>query len=182
MGEKLMLVIERSPITMAARAVPVFTQDELVRRWVSGGEPHPPFPTRAEIIVYAQRQVVELTRIPYGWDGGTGRPVDTTIANLAVSLIGAVTRSDGLATPQFSPLPDGGVSITWLVNGDRLTIEFEDGELMFRACWGDGKDAFDYDFAPGDTTLSGRLEAALDDSRTFLEKISAGIQHQLISR
>lgn len=169
---------------MGPRTVPEFTQDAEIRWWAGGAGPRISYPTHSEVIVYAQSEVAKLTRLPRGWDGAEGRAVHTAVANLAVTVIRAVSRGDGLATPQFSPLPDGGLNIVWLVNGDELTIAFDDGELTFRGYWADGREAFDYQLAASESPTSGqrRLAAALDDSRIFLEKISAGVRHQLISR
>lgn len=177
-----MPVIEQSPITTEPRRVPAFTQDASVRWWAGGSELHVAYPTQAEVIVYAQREMAKLTRLPRGWDGGNGIAVPTTVANLALTLIKAVTQADGLATPQFSPLPDGGLNIVWLVDGDELTIAFDEGELSFRGYWADGREAFDHQLSATEKPSSAarRLSAALDDSRIFLEKISVGVQHQLI--
>ncbi|MDP7739362.1 hypothetical protein [Mycobacterium paragordonae] len=180
-----MPVIEQSPITSAPRTVPTFIQDADTRWWAARpGQPQVSYPTRSEVIVYAQSELAKLTRLPRGWDGARGRAVHTAVANLAVSLIKAIAQADGLATPQFSPLPDGGLNVVWLVDGDQLTIAFEDGELAFRGYWADGREAFDHELAVSKGPTDGQrlLGVALDDSRIFLEKISAGVQHQLIPR
>lgn len=91
-----------------------------------------------------------------------------------------MTTHDGLATPQFSPLPDGGLYITWLVGGDRLTINLDPDEISIRGAWRDGHEAFRFDAGFG-TFLPSELESAIDDARSFLLKISTRVQHQLLT-
>ncbi|WP_370066819.1 hypothetical protein [Mycobacterium sp. MAA66] len=80
-----------------------------------------------------------------------------------------------MATPQFSPLPDGGVVITWLVDGDDLTITVDTDEVSVVGTWEGGREAFGYDLIE----RPGLLLSAIDESRVFLDKISANVRHQL---
>lgn len=181
-----MLVIEQSPITTAHRQIPAFTQDPAIRWWageVGAQGTHALYPAHDAVIIHAQSELAKLTRLPRGWDGRDGHALRTIVADSALTLIRLIVRADGLATPQFSPLPCGGVNIVWLVAGDQLTIAFEDGELSFYGLWASGQEAFDYQLASviADPILGKEhLRAAVTESREFLEKISTGIQHQLI--
>jgi hypothetical protein len=95
-----------------------------------------------------------------------------------MALVDLVTTDDGLATPQFSPLPNGGVYITWLVGGNRLTINLEPWGMSIRGIWSEGHEAFD--FAPErEGFLQSELESAINEARGFLLKISTRVQHQL---
>jgi hypothetical protein len=99
---------------------------------------------------------------------------------MALFLVDLVATDDGLATPQFSPLPDGGVYVTWLVAGARLTINLDPYGVSIRGVWGDGHEAFR--FEPDHATfLQSELEAAIDDARSFLLKISTRVRHQLLT-
>jgi hypothetical protein len=95
-------------------------------------------------------------------------------------LVDLVTADDGLATPQFSPLPDGGLCITWLVGGDRLVVSLDPYGISIRGMCGDGHEAFH--FEPDHVMLlQSELEAAIDEARSFLLKISTRVQYQLVT-
>jgi hypothetical protein len=170
--------INETSITVADRAVPRFTQDPQTRSWVLSGQ-RPLRPSRLEILRYTQREVANLRRLPRDWDGSGGAPLRGYLANVAISFIAALVTEDGLATPQFSPLPDGGLYVVWLVGGDRLTMSLDHEEISLHGTWADGQDAFRFEQRWG-AFLPSELEVALNDATSFLEKISGRVQHQLM--
>src|ERR1700737_1955916 len=97
---------QHTSITIGHRTAPRFAQDPETRSWVFSGS-SPERPSRTEILRYTQRELANLRRLPPGWDGDSGVPLDADLANFAFSLVAEITNDDGLATPQFSPSPDG---------------------------------------------------------------------------
>jgi hypothetical protein len=165
--------------TIANPASPRFAQDQQTRTWVLSGTEHAS-PLRDDVLNYAQRELASLRRLPRGWDGGSGIPLRPGFANMALVLVGLVTADHGLATPQFSPLPDGGVGMTWLVGGDRLTINVDPWGICIRGVWRSGLEAFVFEPEVGSFLLS-ELEGAINEARGFLLKISTRVQHQLLT-
>lgn len=166
--------------TIGAPVTPRFVQDHQTRTWVLSGNP-PATPSRADVLRYAQRELAGLRRLPKGWHGGKGVALRPGLATLALLLVDLVTVGDGLATPQFSPLPNGGLYITWLVGGDRLAIELEPDGMSVRGVLGGGSEAFNRDFERNPRMfLQSELEGAINEARSFLLKISTRVQHQLL--
>lgn len=166
-------------ITIDYPVTPRFAQDQQTRTWVFSDK-QPAAPTQSDILRYAQRELADLRRLPRGWDAGKGMPLRAEFASTALFLVDLLTTEDGLATPQFSPLPDGGLCITWLVGGDRLTINLDPYGISIRGVWRDGHEAFR--FEPDHVVfLQSELEAAIDEARSFLLKISTRVQHQLLT-
>jgi hypothetical protein len=170
---------DQTSITIAHRAAPGFIQDPETRSWVMSGSGLER-PSRAEILRYAQSELAKLRRLPPDWDGDGGVPLNAVLANLALSLVGEVTVANGLATPQFSPSPDGGLTMTWLVDGDRLTISLDLDEVSLSGTWAGGQDAFRFVRGWG-IPSNEDLSVAVKDARAFLQKISTGVQHQLLT-
>jgi hypothetical protein len=166
--------------TIGAPSRPRFAQDHQTRAWVLSGNP-PAIPSRAEVLRYAQRELAGLRQLPRGWDGGKGVALRAGLASLALLLVDQVTVDNGLATPQFSPLPNGGLYITWLVGGDRLAIELEPEGMTVRGVLSGGAEVFNREFEPDPRTfLRSELECAINEARDFLLKISTRVQHQLL--
>lgn len=166
--------------TIGHPVTPRFAQDQQTRTWVLSGS-SPATPSRADVLKYAQRELAALRRLSRGWDGASGIPLRPGLATLALSLVDLVTTGDGLATPQFSPLPDGGLYVTWLVGGDRLTIDLDPHGMSVRGALRGGHEAFDFEFKPRGEFLSTELEGAVNEARSFLLKISTRVQHQLLT-
>jgi hypothetical protein len=167
--------------TIGNPVAPRFAQDQQTRTWVLSDNP-PAMPPRADVLRYAQRELAALRRLPKGWDGGKGVALRPGLATLALLLVDLVTVDDGLATPQFSPLPNGGLYITWLVGGDRLAIELEPEGMSVRGVLSGGSEVFNRDFEPNPRTfLQSELEGAINEARSFLLKISTRVQHQLLT-
>jgi hypothetical protein len=166
-------------ITFGNTTSPQFAQDPQTRTWVLSAKT-PESPARLDVLKYAQRELASLRRLPRGWDGGKGVALRPELANIALAYVKAITTEDGLATPQFSPLPDGGVYVTWLVGGNRLTMTFERDAIDIRGVWREGHELFRFDRLHG-TYLPSELEGALNDAQAFLLKISEQVQHQLLA-
>jgi hypothetical protein len=167
-------------ITIDSPVKPRFAQDQQTCAWALSGR-QPAAPSRSNILMYAQRELTSLLRLPRGWDGGNGMPLRPEFASTALFFVGLVTADDGLATPQFSPLSDGGLHITWLVGGDRLTINLEPCGISIRGVRGDGHEEFR--FEPDHAAfLQSEFQTAIDDARSFLVKISARVRHQLLTQ
>lgn len=164
---------EAMTITMGDQLAPRFAQDSATRHWALDSSPD--VPTRVNVVNYAQRELAALQRLPFGWDGANGLPLRSKFASAALMLVTALTFRDALATPQFSPLPDGGVNIIWLVDGDDLSITLDTEEIGISGTWADGREAFDHDLVQRPELLS----AAIDEARVFLDKISMNVRHQL---
>jgi hypothetical protein len=165
--------------TIGNPVTPRFAQDQETRTWVFSDSP-PATPSRSDLLRYAQRELAALRRLPRGWDGGKGIPLRPGFATLALFFVDHLTTDDGLATPQFSPLPDGGLYITWLVGGDRLTIDLEPYGMSIRGVWREGHEAFSFE-PDRATLLQSELESAINEARSFLLKISTRVQHQLLT-
>lgn len=175
----MLTTVERpTSITIANTSEPRFTQDHQTRKWALS-ENASGYPRRAELLKYAQRELANLRRLPEGWDGGNARGVRSELANVALALIDAVTRVDGLATPQFTPLADGGLEVTWLVGGDRLVITLEPEVFSIRGVLRDGHELLSFERRYGED-FSSELETVLRDAQRFLLKISARVRHQLL--
>lgn len=164
---------EAMTITMGDQLAPRFAQDSATRHWALDSTPE--VPTQTNVVNHAQRELAALQRLPMNWDGAHGQPLRSRFASAALILVTELTFRDALATPQFSPLPDGGVSIVWLVDGDDLSITLDTEEISISGTWSDGREVFDYDLARRPELLS----AAIDEARVFLDKISMNVRHQL---
>jgi hypothetical protein len=159
-------------ITVAHRATGDFAQDQQTRTWVLPPgipEPHP-----VQIVEYAK-----LSRLPHGWDGADGIPLHPALVNAALNVIIKLTFRPGLATPQFSPSPDGGLDTIWLVGGNRLTASLNLEEISLHGTRTDHSDAFPRFECRWFELQTPELEVAIKEARIFLEEISAGVAHQL---
>lgn len=165
--------------TLSRRDRPSVRQDAATRRWVKRAWLPEVTPSRSQLLTYAQTRIATLTDADapgrsIGW-----APVHSAIANLAMSLLNIVVASDGLATPQIAPTPDGGLDIQWLVSGDslELTLDFEDCLSIVGRC-----DNGEYVFGPYEWDFQDDVDTLvpiLVSAGRFLEKISTGIQHRL---
>lgn len=168
---------DETSITFAQHAIGHFAQDPQTRSWVlSIGHPAP---NPEQIKRYSQFEIAKLLRLPHGWDGGRGAPLHPALANVALSLLAALTTRSGLATPQFSPSPEGGLDIVWLVGGNRLTASLDPEGISLYATRADGQDAFPRFECSWFEPQKREFEVAIKEAGIFLDEISADIQHQL---
>ena len=168
----------QTSITIDTAPPPRFAQDQQTLTWVLS-ERAPDSPSRQRLLTYAQQRIAALTAanaptMSVGW-----RPVHPAVASFAMSLLNVIIDDGDLATPQVAPTPDGGLDIQWLVSGDalELSIDLEDGVSIVAQF-----DSGDYAFTPVDWDFDDAVDAlvpALVTARTFLEKISTGIQHRI---
>lgn len=168
---------DETSITFAQRVIGHFAQDPQTRSWVlSIGHRGP---TPEQIMRYSQFEIAKLLRLPHGWDGGRGAPLQPALANVALSLVAALTTRGGLATPQFSPSPEGGLDIVWLVGGNRLTTSLDPEGISLYAARADGQDAFPRFECSWFERRERQFEVAIKEAGVFLDEISTDIQYQL---
>lgn len=170
----------QTSMTSRTAVSPWSALDTQTRSWVLSGD-QKNIPTRLDVLRYTQREIASLRRLPVGWDADGGIPLRAELATIAISMIAAMTNADGMATPQFSPYEDGGLHVTWLVGGDRMTMTLDSDEIDLRGVSSDGHEAFRFARRFGSFSSS-ELEVALNDARSFLAKISTRVRHQLLTR
>ena len=88
-------------------------------------------------LVSTSDRINELVRLPLGWDGHDGRPVNFDVADFAVQFLLQTLEPDGPA-PLVVPLSYGGLQLEWHEQGidleieveapNRIFVSFEDGE------------------------------------------------------
>ena len=72
------------------------------------------------------------------WDGSGANPIDNLVVFNAVAFVRAMPR--GLTMPEFSPEPDGSISLDWIQSRTRVfTISFSSRDRLAYA-WLDGSD------------------------------------------
>lgn len=126
---------------------------------------------RELLLAHARSKVERLMNLSYGWDGHRGSPV-TPIAAMAANGVMLRLLFDGAATPQVVPLPDGGLQVEWLVDGNSLVIHVDSAaEVTVLATAADGTEIVDGDF------LAARPDMfTLDQAKRFLEKMSPHVR------
>jgi hypothetical protein len=154
---------------LLVRASPLLTSyepDELV--FPSTGErriyivPEPEFKgtPMAAIVDVVEQRLNRLLGLPEGWNGANASEVADGAVERAAILAFEVL-DDLPLSPQFFPLPNGGVQFEWHVGGSSVEIEVEpDGEAFAVAETSDGGPAIEEDVAE-DTPA--RLRAFLRD-------------------
>jgi hypothetical protein len=121
---------------------------------------------RRLVLHLAARQLDRLINLPEGWDGGHAKPVLPTTAILAMQVLGLVT-DDLTPAPHVFPLPDGGVQLEWLINGNGLEIEISpNGELGALGIDAGGLTQVDHEFGAGTDTSSLKM------TKSYLQTIS----------
>lgn len=73
-------------------------------------------------IVRLKDQFDELTALPYGWDGYSGKPVSFASAQFAANLIERLFTPD-IPPPQLVPGNDGSLQIEWHLN--QIDVEID---------------------------------------------------------
>ena len=69
-------------------------------------------------------RLVQLLRLPAGWDGHNARPISRTLVDYACHLLPRLVRP-GVPAPFVAPLATGGLQLEWHRNGWDLEIEIE---------------------------------------------------------
>jgi hypothetical protein len=73
----------------------------------------------------AAQRLVDLLRLPIGWDGHQGRPVSPPIADYTFQLLQKLMLRPGLPVPSITPLAYGGVMLEWHRLGWDVEIEID---------------------------------------------------------
>jgi hypothetical protein len=73
----------------------------------------------------AERRLNEVIRLPVGWDGHQGKPVEATIATYAFGLLEALLTMPGVPLPSITPLSYGGLVLEWHRKGWDVEIEID---------------------------------------------------------
>lgn len=73
----------------------------------------------------AERRLNEVIRLPVGWDGHQGKPVETTIASYAFTLLEALLAMPGVPLPAITPLSYGGLVLEWHRKGWDVEMEID---------------------------------------------------------
>ena len=81
-------------------------------------------------LVSTSDRIIELVRLPFGWDGHDGRPVNFDVADFAVQILLQTLELDGPA-PLVVPLSYGGLQLEWHEQGIDLEIEVEAPNRIF---------------------------------------------------
>ena len=74
---------DETSITVAHRAIVGYTQDRETREWVMPTRSRAPSP--AQVMMYTQREIAKLRRLPHGWDGSGGAPLHPALTNVALA-------------------------------------------------------------------------------------------------
>lgn len=116
--------------------------------------------------VDAEQQLQLLVALRRGWDGRRAEPV-TELAVQTVVLVLAEVMAGSTPSPQYFPLPDGGLQVEWHAGGHDIEVEVDgDGSLHVLST------------EPEGTTVDAELAAASPDSpelidlRTALERLT----------
>lgn len=179
MGEDLTATLSRHDVPRLGG----FEGDTQTRRWVARGwRPEDSDASRSLLLTHAQVRIAQLTSA-----GAPGRdrgwlPVPTSVSTTVMALLDFLIKTDDLATPQIAPTPEGGLNVEWLVSGDSLSLTVDREGVSLIAEFDNGEFAFpplSWDFQHDSSETLGR---ALASASLFLEKISTGIQHRLLTR
>ncbi len=111
-------------------------------------------------------QLGSIIELREGWDGGRARPISPVSAIVALYLA-ALLVDDMLLLPQTFPLPDGGIQLEWLIDGNGLEIEISpSGEVSTLGVDSHGVTQIDTEFG---AATDGRAIAAV---RAYLGTIA----------
>ena len=73
----------------------------------------------------AERKLLELLRLPHGWDGHSGKPTNPVIAEYTYRLLEILMLRQGVPLPIITPLSYGGIIIEWHRKGWDIEIEID---------------------------------------------------------
>ena len=69
-----------------------------------------------------ESRLSRLTGLPEGWDGYQGKPVSSSCAGFAATLIESIC-DDNIPAPQLVPGSDGTLQLEWHLNGYDIEID-----------------------------------------------------------
>ena len=150
--------------------VRVPADDAPVRAWGRGE----PLVSKGRLLASARTKINKLLRLQHGWDGHRASPTQP-LAGMVVNSLLDHLLFDEAATPQLTPLPDGGLQVEWLVAGQSLEVEVgPTGDVLVTALDDTGVELVATEFAFWSPDIVG-----IDQARTFLEKISGDVRNRL---
>lgn len=156
------------------------TRSWVERPWILGGQN--PVVRPEDLHRFAQRKLIDLTRLPRGWDGGNARPIQGSVVAGLVPIVEFLVSSDNSATPQISPDAAGGATVEWLVFGETVGVRFDGQEFSIWGEHADGSDAFEsveLNHLDSGEEVRKRLAVALMSARKFLESMSRNVNHRV---
>ena len=123
------------------------------------------------LIEFGCVQLNRLLALDSGWDGRSANRVSPVAAIHALNWLYLVADSWS-ADPQVFPLPDGGVQLEWLANGEALELEVSpEGSLDALGVDGAGNVIVEGEFAVGSALRS------VIDVKKYLAHISDQVGH-----
>ncbi len=130
-------------------------------------EPTTTYRTRRALLTFAMARLRELA----DRQKATYREPYAVVLRLIDALIGV-----GSATPQIADNGEGGIEVLWLVNGQSLTIDYEDEfEILVTAVDAAGNRRFAHTL----TAYWTRSDAAVIEAKNFLAEISSSVAHAI---
>lgn len=101
------------------------------------------------VLKAAASQLRALLQLDEGWDGARARKVDQNAAVTSLWVIANLV-TDVLVLPQLFPLPDGGIQLEWLIDGNGLEIDVAPtGEIGILGVDRDGRSHIDIEARAG---------------------------------
>lgn len=121
------------------------------------------------VLKAAASQLRPLLQLDEGWDGAHARKVDQNAAVTSLWVIANLV-SDIMVLPQVFPLPDGGIQLEWLIDGNGLEIDVAPaGEIGILGVDRDGRSHIDVEARPG--TGGAPIEIARDYLREIAKPL-----------
>lgn len=152
----------------------VYRDDPPHRWWAESRDALTSQVSRTEVLQRAVQDLLELQRLPVDWDSYGGSAVSEAAATKMRVFLHAFVQ-DGGATPQLTPLGDGGVQVEWRVGHALLEIEVaSDGAVSLFGRDTDGRILLD----EGDLNIpagASHLERAL----SLLQDMSHKVTHRV---
>jgi hypothetical protein len=131
---------------------------------------------REALLARVEEKLVRLLSLPQGWDGHRAAPTAPLAAAVLNGILDRLVVDDS-ATPQITPLADGGVQVEWLVAGESLQVDASPaGDLVLFATDSGGAEIVEgeFNYFQPDPIL-------IDQARVFLEKISHHVENRIAS-
>lgn len=120
----------------------------------------------AQVLKAAVAQLKPLLQLGNRWDGARARKVDENAAIWSLWVIADLV-SDALVMPQLFPLPDGGIQLEWLIDGNGLEIDIApSGEIGIL-----GVDRTGFSRVDGEDRVGGAF-GPIEEARAYLREIA----------